>query len=220
LAFLGLLVPVAVIGLIVWAIVGFTRRGGGEPFTLASATALYARVMVIAGVVMALIGVGTILKAAFGFINMSYSYYNNQIYATAPAGGPVPPQDIPSYVYQQRDQDLVLGITLLVVGVLVAVGHHYLARAVAHMAGGSPSWVTRGALLAFTVVTAIAGIWSLAIGLNAVLGYFIIGVLQNQQPWGESVGMAIAFVPAWIYSMTKLVQDLRRPHMGATPAVS
>jgi hypothetical protein len=70
------------------------------------------------------------------------------------------------------------------------------------------------------VVTAIAGIWSLAIGLNAVLGYFIIGVLQNQQPWGESVGMAIAFVPAWIYSMTKLVQDLRRPHMGATPAVS
>jgi hypothetical protein len=221
-AFLGLLIPIAVLGLIVWAIVGFTRRGGGEPFTLASATALYARVMVIAGVVMALIGAGTILKAAFGFINISYSYFTGQAY-TAPVPGDgvsVPPPAIPSYIYQQRDQDLVLGITLLVVGVLVAVGHHFLARAVAHMVGGSPSWVTRGALLAFTVVTAIAGIWSLAIGLNAVLGYFIIGVLQNQQPWGESVGMAIAFVPAWIYSMTKLVQDLRRPHMGATPAVS
>jgi len=43
--FLAFLIPVAVLGLIVWAIVGFTRRGGGEPFTLASATALFARVM-------------------------------------------------------------------------------------------------------------------------------------------------------------------------------
>jgi hypothetical protein len=216
--FLALLIPLAVLGLIVWAIVGFTRRGGGDPFTLAGATALYARVMVIAGVVMVLIGVGTILKAAFGSINIAYSYYTPQIYAPAPSpvGSGVVQEATFSAVYQQRDQDLVLGITLLVVGLLVAVGHHYLARAVANMAGGSPAWVTRGALLAFTVVTAVAGIWSLAIGLNQVLSYFIVGPSQSQQPWGESAGLAIAFVPAWVYSMTRLVQDLRRPHMGAT----
>ncbi|TMB90193.1 MAG: hypothetical protein E6J37_01440 [Chloroflexi bacterium] len=66
-------------------------------------------------------------------------------------------------------------------------------------------------------MTAIAGIWSAAIGLNEMLGYFIIGPSRSQQPWGESVGMAIAFVPAWIYAMTRLVQDLRRPR-AATPS--
>lgn len=216
--FLGFLIPVAVLGLIAWAIVGFTRRGGGEPFTLASATALYARVLVIVGVVMALTGVGTILKAGFGFINIGYSYYAPQVYAPTPAvssSGVAYEQSFYNFD-QQRSQDLVLGITLLVIGLLVAVGHYYLARAVSHMAGGSPGWVTRGAVLALTVVTAIAGISSAAIGLNQMLGYFIIGPPQSQEPWGESVGMAIAFVPAWIYAMTRLVRDLRRPSTAAT----
>jgi hypothetical protein len=223
LLFLGFLIPVAVLGLIAWAIVGFARRGGGESFTLASATALYARVMTIVGVVMTLIGVGTILKAAFGFINIAYSYYSPTLYAPAPT--PLPPgavvaEQLPSFLEQQRSQDLVLGITLVVVGVLVTVAHDYLARAVAHMIGGSPAWVTRGAILALTAVTAIAGIWSIALGLNQILGYFIIGPTQSQQPWGESVGMAIAFVPAWVYAMSRLVQDLRRPLPGAATATT
>jgi hypothetical protein len=206
--------------LIAWAIVGFTRRGGGDPFTLASATALYARVLVIVGVVMALTGVGTILKASFGFINIAYSYYAPQVYTPAPSpdnSGVAIAQSFDN-LDQQRDQDLVLGITLLVIGALVALGHYYLARAVAHMAGGSPGWVTRGAVLALTVVTAIAGISSAAIGLNQMLSYFIIGASRSQEPWGESVGMAIAFVPSWIYAMTSLVKDLRRPNVAATPA--
>jgi hypothetical protein len=218
--FLAFLIPLAVLGLIAWVIVGFARgRGGGEPFTLAGATALYARAMVIVGIVMALSGAGTILKAAFALINFAYSYSVPQFgYAPLTPAGVTAPQTPPTYLDQQRGQDLVLGITLLVVGVLVAVGHHNLARAVANMTGGSPAWITRGALLALTAVTAIAGIWSTAIGLNQMLGYFIIGPTQSQQPWGESVGMAIAFVPAWIYAMTRLVEDLRRPHLGATPA--
>lgn len=66
-AVLGFLVPLAVLGLIAWAIVGITRRGG-EPFTLATATALYARVLLIVGILMGLtgIGIGIILKALFG----------------------------------------------------------------------------------------------------------------------------------------------------------
>jgi hypothetical protein len=222
LLFLGFLIPVAVLGLIIWAIVGFTRRGGGEPFTLASATALYARVLMIVGVVMALSGVGTTLKAAFGYINIAYSYYGPSVYAQAPSptGSTAGLEPVTSYMDQQRGQDLVLGITLLVIGVLVLAGHYYLARAVAHMVGGSPGWVTRGFVLALTVVTAIAGIWSTAVGLNQLLSYFILGPSQSQQPWGESMGMAIAFVPAWIYAMTRLVQDLRRPNAGATPAAT
>jgi hypothetical protein len=224
LGFVSLLIPVAVLGLIVWAVVGFTRRGG-EPFTLATATALYARVALIGGVIMSLIGAGTIIKAAFGFINLAYSYFPQFAYASTPSpaicNGVDPCKSVPpivtpnSYYEQQRGQDLVLGITLLVIGVIVVVAHLYLARAVAGMAGGSPAWVTRGTQLALTVVTAIVGIPSAAFGLYQMLSYFIIGPSQSQGPWGESMGLAIAFVPAWLYFMARLVQDLRRPHMGA-----
>jgi hypothetical protein len=218
LSVLGLLIPIAVLGLIAWAIVGITRRGG-DPFTLATATALYARVMLIAGVLMSLAGLGIILKAGFGFINLAYSYYQPVAYAAlCPAGGPCPPPGPPTTFYeQQRSQDLVLGITLLAIGVLVAGVHYFLGRAVARMPGGSPGWITRGTLLGLTVMTAVVGITSAAGGLYQMLTYFIVGTSpENQQPWGEQLGLAIAFVPAWIYVMLRLVADLRRPHMGAT----
>lgn len=217
---LGLLVPLAVLGLIVWAVVGVTRRGG-DPFTLATATALYARVMFIAGVLMSLIGIGIILKAAFGFINPAYSYYAAvAISQLCPPNAACPPPEQMDFYTQQRSQDLVLGITLVVIGVLVAGVHFFLGRAVARMPGGAPGWITRGTLLGLTVVTAVVGIPSAAMGLYLVLSYFIVGnSLQNQQPWGESLGLGIAFVPAWIYVMWRLVVDLRRPHMGATTSV-
>ena len=212
---LGLLVPLAVLGLIAWAIVGVTRRGG-EPFTLATATALYARVMLIVGVLMSLVGIGILIKAAIGFINLGYSYYQ-----------PVPMRDLcpadascPSEVIfypDQRSQDLVLGITLVVIGLLVAGVHLALGKAVSGMPGGSPGWITRGTLLGMTVMTAIVGIPSAAIGLYQMLSYFIVGnSQQNQQTWGEPLGLAIAFVPAWIFFMWRLVDDLQRPHTGAT----
>lgn len=211
-AVLGFLAPLAILGLIAWAIVGATRRGG-EPFTLATATALYARVMQIAGFLMSLIGVGIILKAVFGFMNPAYSYY-----PTYNGYGPLP-VPLSNFDVQQRSQDLVLGITLLVIGALVAGGHLLLGRALAHMPGGSPGWIVRGTLLGLTVMTAVVGIPSAAIGLYQVLSYFIVGApSQNPQPWGETLGLAIAFVPAWIYLMTRLVHDLRLPRMGPTAA--
>jgi hypothetical protein len=220
LSILSLLIPLAFLGLIAWGIVGVTRRGG-DPFTLATATALYARVVLIAGVLMSLSGLGIIFKACFGFINLAYSYFQPVAYAGAyPPGVPVAPLvDQSNFYEQQRGQDLVLGITLLAIGVLVAGVHLLQGRAVARMPGGSPGWIVRGTLLGLTVMTAVAGIPSAAIGLYEMLSYFIVGTSpQNQQPWGESLGLAIAFVPAWIYTMTRLVDDLRRPHTGATTA--
>jgi hypothetical protein len=204
--------------LIAWAIVGVTRRGG-DPFTLATATALYSRVLLIAGILTSLSGLSFILKAGFGFINLAYSYYPTGMYSgyAPPATAPLLPPS--SFDSQQRSQDLVLGITLLAVGLLVAGVHLFLGRAVARMPGGSPGWVVRGTLLGLTVMTAVVGIPSAATGLYQMLSYFIVGTSsQNPQPWGEPLGFAIAFVPAWIYAMTRLVDDLRRPHMGATTA--
>ena len=176
--------------------------------------------MLIAGVLMSLIGVGTLLKAAFGFINLAYSYYTAvAISQLCPPNAACSPPDQYQFAFyeQQRSQDLVLGITLVVIGALVAGVHLYVGRAVSRMPGGSPGWITRGTLLGLTVMTAVVGIPSAAVGLYQMLSYFIVGTSpQTQQPWGEPLGLAIAFVPAWIFFMWRLVDDLRRPHLGAS----
>ncbi len=208
---LSFLIPFGVLGLIAWIVVGFTRSRGAEAFTLATATAFYARVLFIVGLLMSLSGAGVVIKALIGFINPDYSYYNySYVTKGAPPGIPNPGPPI-NLVDQQRSQDLVLGITLIVVGLLVAVAHFYLARAVARMAGGSATWVTRGTIMALTVTTALGAIPAAAIGIYQMLSYFIVGSSQGPQPWGDPVGAAIAFVPAWVYVMTVLVRDLRRP---------
>jgi hypothetical protein len=214
---LGFIVPVAVLGLIAWIVVGFTRLRGAEPFTLATATALYARVLLIVGVVMSLTGAGVVIKALIGFINVAYSYFDYSIsYGKgAPPGFQGPPV---ASIEQMRSQDLVLGITLIVVGALVAVAHFYLARAVAGRPGGSPAWVTRGTTLALTIVTALGAIPAAAIGIYQMLSYFIVGSSQGQQLWGEPVGTAIAFLPAWLFMMTRLVRELKRPTIGSAAA--
>ena len=168
---------------------------------------------------MSLAGIGLILKAGLGFINIAYSYYQPvAISELCPPNAACPPPYQYEFTFyeHERSQDLVLGITLLAIGALVAGMHLYLGRAVARMPGGSPGWVTRGTLFGLTVMTAVVGIPSAAVGLYQMLSYFIIGTSpQNEQPWGEPVGLAIAFVPAWVYLMWRLVGDLRRPHAGA-----
>lgn len=214
---LSFLIPVAVLGLIAWVVVGFTRSRTAEPFTLATATAFYARVLFIVGVVMSLTGAGVVMKALIGFINVGYSYfdYSTNYAKGAPPGFSGPPV---TTIDQQRSQDLVLGITLIVVGALVAVAHFYLARAVASRPGGSPTWVTRGTTLALTIVTALGAIPAAAIGIYQLLSYFIVGSSFGQQLWGEPVGTAIAFLPAWLYMMTRLVRELRKPPAAAAAA--
>src|SRR6267143_666424 len=187
---IGFLAPVAVLGLIAWIVVGFTRSRAAEPF--------------IVGVVMSLSGAGVVIKAVIGFINLGYSYYDYSSYAKGgPPGFSGPPT---TTIDQQRSQDLVLGITLIVVGALVAVAHFYLARAVASRPGGSPTWVTRGTTLALTAITALGAIPAAAIGIYQMLSYFIVGNSQGQQLWGDPVGAAIAFLPAWLFMMTRLIR--------------
>lgn len=211
---LGFLVPCGILGLIAWAIVGFTRGRGGDPLTLGTAAAFYARVMTIAGTLVALTGVGTLLKVGFGRLDPSFSYYSFQ-YGKG-FGGPVPPYGGPPTVATQLDQDLVLAVTLLVIGVAVAAGHLFLARLVSRMPGGAPTWITRGTILALTVMTALGGIPAAAIGLYLLLSYFVVGSSPTQQPWGDPIGAAIAFVPAWIVFMSRLVGQLRARPVPAT----
>lgn len=214
---IGFLIGVSVIGLIAWVVVGVIQSRRTDSFTLATATALYSRVLFVAGIIIALSGVGNSLKALFGFINLNYSYfdYAASAYKGAPPGAPIPAAPGAGYLEQQRGQDLVLGVTLIVIGLAISIGHYYLAAAIAKRPGGSPGWITRGTTLALAVTTAAGAIPTAAFGLYEMLSYFILGASQSAsyggpaQTWGDPLGAAIAFVPAWIIVMVRLIRNLR-----------
>jgi hypothetical protein len=235
---LAVLIPVAAIGLIVWIIVGMRQRTA-EPFTSASATAFYAHLMVIVTATAALCGAVLVVKAAFGFWNFSYSYSAGFI--SGPATSPCPsgvPADVctnpptPQFDFTpQRTQDLVLGLTLIVIGAAVAIAHQALARRLRALPGGRPVWVERGAAVAFTILYGFTAIFGLIAAVYTLISYFVVPssssgptnffpTASGGQPFGELVGTAIVFIPAWLVASIYLRRRLRTSAPLPPPAAA
>jgi hypothetical protein len=222
---LAVLIPVAVVGLVIWIIVGMKQRGV-EPFTLASATALYAHLMIIVAATAALIGGVLLVKVLAGFININYSYdagsFSGSSVYPCPSGAPAsvcnPPQ--PDFT-PQRTQDLVLGLTLIIVGIAAAFAHGALARALRSSPGGRPVWVERGAAIAFTTLYGFGALFGLIAGASALISYFVVPgsptsgytnvypTTSGGQPFGDLVGAAILFIPAWVVVSLSLRRSLK-----------
>lgn len=223
---LAVLVPAAVAGLIIWIVVGLRQRGA-EPFTLASATAFYSQLMVIVTATAALCGGVLLVKAAFGFWDISYSYalsgFSGAVSGPCPAGAPAyacNPQ-VPLFDFTpQRTQDLVLGLTLVVVGVVVAIAHRALAQAVRDLPGGRPMWVERGSTIGITVLYGFGAIFGLIAAVYTLISYFVVPAstslqptfipnASGGQPFGELVGTAVLFSTAWVFAAMHLRRRLR-----------
>ena len=221
---LSVLVPIAVIGLIVWIIVGMKQRGT-EHFTLAAAAAFYAQLMIILTTTAALLGGVLLVNVGLSFINIAYSYstgfFSGSSSNLCPAGVPLnvcnPTVPQPDFT-PQRTQDLVLGLTLLVVGVAAAIGHRFLARALRGLPGGRPGWVVRGTGIAFIALYGFAGLFGLIAGVYALISYFVVPVaspgspafttVSGGQPFGDAIGAAVVFIPAWVLAMIGLRRSL------------
>ncbi len=232
---LAVLIPVAVVGLVIWIIVGMKQRGV-EPFTLASATSLYAHLMIIVSATAALIGGVLLVKVLAGFININYSYsgfFSGSSGNVCPSGvpanvcNPAPPQ---ADFTPQRTQDLVLGLTLVIVGVAAALAHRALARALRSSPGGRPLWVERGAAIAFTTLYGFGALFGLIAGASALISYFVvpgsptsgytnvITTTSGGQPFGDLVGAAIVFIPAWAVVSLSLRRSLKSSALPPPPA--
>lgn len=212
------LLPLLVLGGIIWAVVGAVRKGPGEPVTLATATAAYANLMMLAGVLGALVGAGNAIKVGLAAINVRYSYHVFEARPAACQGpmdrcGPGPAGWYdgpgPGYLDQQRSQDLVLAITLLAIGIAVVVGHQILFRAVQNLRGGAPIWIIRGRWIALTAICGLVGLGSAAVAVYSTTSYFILSGQNSRQPFGEPAGIAIAFLPAWAFAVSRLLRQLR-----------
>jgi hypothetical protein len=228
---LAVVIPVAVVGLIFWIVIGIKQRSA-EPFTTASAAAFYAHLFVIVSATLAVIGGVLLVKVIVGFINLSYSYSGGFLSSTTslcPAGAPASEcssSSQPDFA-PQRTQDLVLALTLIVVGIVVVLVHRMIARAVSTSPGGRPAWVERGALIAFTVIYASGALFGVVAGGHGLISYFVVpssspsaftgATTLNSvgQPFGDLLGAAICFVPAWIIALTALLRSQRPPRPPA-----
>jgi len=213
--FLGLL-PVLVLGALVWGVVTFVRRQSSEPFTLATAVAVYAQLLIIVGAVMALSGVATAVKAGLGYAELGYSY---QSYLP-----PLPPPSFPSVQQPQplqdeqqrnrhnRDADLLQGLTLGLIGMLVVGAHLGIARGTRHLRGGAPAWLTRGTVVVLSVLCALVGVIAGAMSLYRWLSYVLLQPVSNQprEQFGEVVGLAVAFLPVWVVTLLWLLRAAHR----------
>lgn len=202
---LGLLVPILIVGAIVWGAIGISRNRGAQPFTIATATSFYAHVGVLVSSAIFLAGAAFAVKVGLGHLDPNYSY---QIAAYGGPKGPGASYYSGPTVDQLLAQDVILAVTMLVVGALSAIGHAVLARAVSGRPGGSPSWVIRGSLVVATAGYGAAGISAGLAGLYSALTYFWVPAASHQ-PFGDAVGMAVAFVPAWLLVMAALVRTGR-----------
>lgn len=216
-----ILIPVGLIGLIAWIAVGVRQRTA-EPFTLASATALYANILTMLGVTVALLGVAVMLKVVIGFINLPFAYAGlSSSFGCSSSGGsticPTPPgEDLSPF----RTQDLALAISLIVIGVLAVLIHRRLARGVRGLPGGMPVWVQRGTIFGFAVLYAPAALFGLIATATGIVGYIALPKtptsislfgLGLSQPFADAVGAAFAFTTAWAVVMVMLLRRLRRP---------
>jgi hypothetical protein len=224
---LVLLVPVALIGLIAWIAVGIRQRAT-EPFTLPGGASFYAHLLTIVSVTTALLGIAVGIKVFVGFLNLNYSYsasllssLSTSLSGLGTSSPPTPPSDLTPH----RTDDLALAITLFAVGVLLFVVHRLLARSVRRLPGGLPGWVQKGTIIGFTVLYASAAVFGLIAGAYGVVTYIINPADATSssalppQPFGDVVGAAGAFIPAWIVTVVMLARRSRRP-APAPPTVS
>jgi len=202
---IAVLVPGLLLGVIAWGVVGVLRQRGREEFTQATAAALYAQVMVVAGVLATLAGAGLLVKLLLSLIDPAYSYFVPEG-ATAGSFGP------PS-VHDQQAQDLIMAAMLAGIGLLVSGGHALLARFVAGMRGGSPAWIVRGTPIVLIVLTGLAGFLSLIYAGYSTLVYFLVN--SQNSSFGDPAGSAVVLVPAWIVLMAMLLRQLR--HAAVPP---
>ena len=72
-------------------------------------------------------------------------------------------------------------------------------------------------MVAFTVISGLLGVGGLAFALYAILTRLILGTGSQYgggpAPFGDSLGLAVAFLPAWLISLKILLDRVaaRRP---------
>lgn len=224
---LGVIISVAVIGLIVTAIAMVVRggRGGGLDWTPRTLVRVYLYIASLAGIVVLVVGLSGILNAGFAAAFGDSFVYGDSSFVTpqppcAPASEPTvkcAPGGQVDFAQQRvrqnarrRGDDLIRGITFTVFGLLFW-GAHWIARRGVIGGDESASGLRRGYLMLGTVVFGLATIILFPTGVYQALSYLILPAENGvyRQGVSDSLAGGLVTLPVWLIYLWLVVRDLR-----------
>ena len=224
---LGVIVSIAVVGVIVTAIAMVVRggRGGGLDWSPRTLVRVYLYIASFAGIVVLVIGLSGILNAGFAAaLGDSFVYGDSSLIAPVPACPPTAeptvkclPGGQPDLTQQRirenarrRGDDLIKGITFTVFGLLFW-GAHWSARRKVIGTDDSAAGLRRGYLMLGTVVFGLTTIILFPTGVYQALSYFILPAENGvyRQGVGDSLAGGLVTLPIWLIYLWLVVRDLR-----------
>lgn len=229
---LGVLVPIAILGLLGLGAVMLARRAGdGLDLSPRSLLRFYLYVASLAGILTLVIGLSGILNAGFGA-----AFGNGFVYGAQPLPAnvrpcppnqpnlkcPEPPLDYQERQSQQEDrrraEDLIRGITFTVFGAGFWAAHWAARRGVIGKDEGH-SGLRRAYLMLGTVIFGLSTIALLPMGIYQALSYLILPATEGiyRQGAGESLSGGLVALPVWLIYLWLVVRDVRSVRVIPAP---
>jgi hypothetical protein len=226
---IGIIVPVAILGLLVIGAAMLFRRGGDAlDFAPRNLLRLYLYVGSLAGIVVLVIGLSGILNAGLaaafgtGFVYGSQQPYPAGVISPAcppnmPPGSPEckpVPTDFAERnareIDRRRADDLIRGLTFTVFG-LAFWGAHWGARRGVIGADEPQSGMRRGYLMLGTVIFGLSTIVLLPMGIYQALSYVLLPATDGfyRPGAGESLSGGLVTLPVWLIYLWLVVQEFR-----------
>ena len=230
---LGVLFPIAILGLLALGAALLFRRGGeGVDLGPRSLLRFYLYVASLAGILTLVIGLSGILNAG-----LATAFGRGFVYGSSPVPAiarPCPPNEpnvkcvegAPDYQQQQlrqeerrQGEDLIRGITFTVFGALFWAAHWAARRGIMGADEGR-SGLRRAYLMLGTVVFGLATIILLPMGIYQALSFLILPTADGvyRQGSGESLSGGLVTLPVWLIYLWLIVRDARAAR--AAPAAA
>jgi hypothetical protein len=223
-----ILVVVIIAGIVVLLVRG--RNEGGFEFSFQTVVSAYLALVMGASLIVATVGaaqlLGALMSDAFGrsFTYQSFSFAESPRPVLAP--GSTEPQTPSEAEQRQRYEeterarienlyrdDVVYGITMLLVG-LFMFGIHAAGRQFLRHRRGEPSLISRSYLILMLIATSVVALVSLVTAIASVVRRYILETVGPDRVMsnpGESVALALAFLPLWLWFLYRALRDVAGP---------
>ncbi len=217
-ALLVLVVVAMLVAIGAWT-VGRARSGQGAGFSPRMLLIAYLYVMCAGGLLAGTFGLAAGIKVGLTqALGRDVSYYRPPRAVPGAPGETQPPK--PTADDQRRSdaesdrrlrQDAIEAVTSMLVGAVLFATHTVARRKAASTQPGFNTLMSRAYTAILLAIFGITGVVSLIMAVQAVLQYLLLPVdeFSYREPPGQSLSMAIVFVPAWLYTLWVLVRQSR-----------
>ncbi len=234
---IGIIVPVAILGLLVVGGAMLFRRGGdGLDLAPRNLLRLYLYVASLAGIIVLVVGLSGVLNAGMagvfgtGFVYGSYTGAPPHVVSplctpSLPANSPECKGEPPDLAQRntrelerRQGDDLIRGITFTLFGALFW-GAHWLARRNVIGPEEPQSGMRRGYLMLGTVIFGLSTVVLLPMGIYQALSYLILPAQDGfyRPGAGESLAGGLVTLPVWLIYLWLVVREFRSARLAAPP---